>query len=200
MRKQNKNVPSRIDTLLDFSKEIEKANLVLRKTLCSDGKRPESNAEHSWHLAMLLLLFQKDFPRTLNVLKTLKMILIHDLVEIYAGDTFLFDTEARKTKIAREKQAAKKLFSKLPDDIEKEFIKLFNEFNSTKTKEARIAKSLDKLQPIIQNILTNGTVWKKHKITENLIDDYKRNYMVHDPIILEVYSKLIREAKDKKFI
>lgn len=190
---------SRIDALLDFSKEIEKMNLVLRRTLCSDGKRLESNAEHSWHLAMLLILFQKDLPK-IDLLKTLKMVLMHDLVEIYAGDTFLFDHHGRKTQKAREKRAAKKLFFKLPNDLEKEFTDLFNEFELKKSKESKIAKSLDKLQPILQGILAGGTLWKKYKITENLVHDHKHKYMLHDPTILSIYQKLIQEAKAKKFI
>lgn len=128
------------------------------------------------------------------------MVLIHDLVEIYAGDTFLFDKNGRKTKTAREKRAAEKLFSKLPSDLEKEFLELFNEFESVKTKEARIAKSFDKLQPIMQGILAGGVLWKKYKITESLIYDHKHKYMLHNRTTLSIYQKLIQEARNKKFI
>ncbi len=190
---------SRVDILLDFFKEIEKMKLILRRTVCSDGKRRESAAEHSWHLAMFLILFQKDLPK-IDLLKTLKMILIHDLVEIYAGDTFLFDHRGRKTQKMREKRAAKKLFSKLPKDLEKEFVNLFNEFEANKTKESQIAKSLDKIQPIIQGVLGGGPPWKKYQITEELIHEYKHRYMLHSPLILRLYQKAVQEAKDKKFI
>ena len=192
-------MPSRIDILLDFLKEIEKTNCIERKTFHSDLKRPESDAEHCWHLAMFLILFQKDLPK-MDFLKTLKMVLIHDLVEIYAGDTFLFDHQGRKTQKAREKRAAKKLFSKLPKDLKKEFTDLFNEFEAIKTTESKIAKSLDKLQPIMQGILAGGVLWKKYKITEGLIHNHKHKYMLHDPTILSIYQKLIQEAKVKKFI
>lgn len=190
---------SRIDILLDFLKEIEKMNCIERKTFHSDMKRPESDAEHCWHLAMFLILFQKDLPK-MDLLKTLKMVLIHDLVKIYAGDTFLFDNHRRKTQKAREKRAAKKLFSKLPNDLEKEFTNLFDEFEAIKTKESKIAKSLDKIQPIMQGILAGGVLWKKYKITESLIRDHKHKYMLHDPTILSLYQKLIQEAKAGKFI
>lgn len=193
-------MPSRIDTLLDFLKEIEKMNLIERKTLHSDRKRHESDSEHSWHVAMFLILFQKDLTKNIDTLKTLKMILIHDLVEIYAGDTFLFDKKRRRTKVARERRAAKKLFSKLPKDLQKEFTDLFNEFESGKTTESKIAKSLDKLQPVLQNMLSDGILWQKYKITESLIHQYKRHYMVHDPTILLAYEKLVEEARKKKFI
>lgn len=190
---------SRIDTLLDFLKEIEKSNLIERKTFVSDLKRPESDAEHCWHLAMFLILFQRDLPK-IDFLKTLKMVLIHDLVEIYAGDTFLFDKNGRKTKKAREKRAARKLFSKLPKDLKKEFTNLFDEFEAIKTKESKIAKSLDKIQPIMQGILAGGALWKKYKITDGLIHDHKYKNMLHDQTILRIYQKLIQEAKAKKFI
>lgn len=113
----------RIDKLIKFLKEIDKLKFIERKVYLSDQKRYENDVEHSWHVAMFILLFEKDFPE-LDIEKMLKMALIHDIIEIYAGDTFLYDEEGRKTKKERERKAAKKLFAMLPTDIRKEFFEL----------------------------------------------------------------------------
>lgn len=185
--------------LISFLKEIEKAKLVERHMWCSDRKRKESVAEHCWHLAMFLFVFEGGLPRNINLLRTLKILLMRDLVEIYAGDTFLFAPRAKKrTKKTQETKAAKKLFSKLPRDSAKEFAELFHEYEEMKTRESKIAHALDKLQPILQNIVSGGRSWKKHRVTEELIHSHKRRYMQTHPFIARVYDELIREAKRKK--
>lgn len=191
---------SRTDKLLSFLKEIEKFKKIEREIFYADVDRQETDAEHAWHLAMFLILFEKDLPQDADLKKMLKLALMHDLVEIYAGDTFAFDKEAKKNQKEREMDAAKKLFSQLPDDLEKEFMDLFIEFEEEKTKEAQIVQSFDKLQPMLQNIIADGKAWKKNNVTYKDIEDYKRKRMEHNEFILGIYTKLLAEAKDKKLI
>lgn len=191
---------SRIDKLLSFLKEIEKYKTVEREMFTSNLDRPESDAEHSWHVAMFLLLFRKELPKDLDFIKMLKFALMHDLIEIYAGDTFAFDKSGRNSKKEREINAAKKLFSQLPEDLQKEFIDLFDEYEEAKSKEVQIVRSFDKIQPILQNICSKGKSWKKHNVKYKDIDDYKRKYMIHNDVIFKIYNKLLEEAKDKNLI
>lgn len=190
----------RINKILSFLQEIEKYKTVEREMFSSNLTRTESDAEHSWHIAMFLLLFKKELPENLNMKKMLKLALMHDLVEIYAGDTFAFDKENQATKKEREFQAAGKLFSQLPEDLYKEFMDLFNEYEEAKTSEAKIVKSFDKIQPILQNLCSDGKSWKKHGITFSDIDEYKRKYMEHNDFVLKIYEKLLNDAKKRGLI
>lgn len=188
----------RINQLLLFLKEIEKLKLVERQTYLSSFRR-ENDAEHSWHVALFVVLFEKEFPG-LNVEKMLKMALVHDLVEVYAGDTFSFDNEARKDKKEREEKAAKKLFGKLPQKERKDFIKLFNEFENCQSKEAKLVQAFDKMQPILQGIVSHGKMWKEREITFDHIDNYKRGYMKDNVKVNKIYSQLLKEARQKNLL
>ena len=191
---------NRINKILSFLQEIEKYKTIEREIFCSNLDRAESDAEHSWHVAMFLLLFEKELPENLDSKRMLKIALMHDLVEIYAGDTFAFDKKKRATKKQRESKSAKKLFSQLPKDLNKEFSDLFEEYEEAKTSEAKIIKSFDKIQPILQNICSNGKSWKKHSITFSDIDEYKRKHMEHNDFILKIYEKLLNDAKKRSLI
>jgi putative hydrolase of HD superfamily len=191
---------NRVDKILAFLQEIEKYKTIEREMFCSNLNRAESDAEHSWHIAMFLILFENDLPQDIDMKKMLKLALMHDLVEIYAGDTFAYDKQNQATKKERESKAAKKLFSQLPKDLNKEFMNLFDEYEEIKTKEAKIVKSFDKIQPILQNLCSSGKSWQKHKITFSDIDQYKRKYVEHNDLTLEIYEKLLNDARDKKLI
>ncbi|MBN2095574.1 MAG: HD domain-containing protein [Candidatus Aenigmarchaeota archaeon] len=186
--------------IISFLQEIEKCKLVERKVYCSDLKRRESDAEHSWHLAMFLVLFEKNLPKELDLLKMLKMALVHDLAEIYAGDIFAFDTEGRKGKKEREERSAEKLFSGLPEDLKEELWQLFGEFEEAKTSEAKVVQSFDKLQPILQNLCSNGLSWKENSISVEDVNAYKKVFMEHDPFILDLYRRLLSTANEKKLM
>ena len=188
---------SRIKQQIDFLKEIDKLKHIERKIKLNGRKLFETDAEHAWHVAMFVLLFEKDLPK-FDVAKTLKIILIHDLVEIYAGDTFAYDKLGKSNQKEREKKAAKKLFSQLPQQIEKELWQLFLEFENKASKEAKIADSFDKLQPILQNILNGGQSWKKYNVSINDIDSYKRPSMIHDKIMMEIYESFLKDIEKKK--
>jgi len=189
----------RTNQLIEFLKVIEKTKQIERQIYISGRQRLETDAEHAWHVAMFVVLFEKEFPK-LDVAKMLKMALIHDLVEIYAGDTFAFDKNHKKSQKEREDKAAKRLFKKLPKDLEKEFWSFYQEYENSTTQESKIAKSFDKLQPILQNILSQGKSWKKHQVTYNDIDDYKHQFMTHDRVIIEIYNKLLKEIRKKKLV
>ncbi len=162
--------------------------------------RAESDAEHAWHMAMMVMLFEKDLPPQVDRVKLYKMALMHDLVEIYAGDTFAFDQEGKRTKEQREADAAKKLFSQLPHGLKQEFTELFFEFDGFVTLESKYAQSFDKLQPMVNNLCTCGTAWKNNNINYSQVDDYKRHLMEHDPFVLALYEHTLKEARDKGYI
>lgn len=150
----------RLDTLLKFTAEIDKMTQVLRRNLLVDGSRRENDAEHSWHISVMALLFKEFAVEKVDPLHAVEMLLVHDLVEIYAGDTFAYDVDGYKTKAEREKRAADKLFSILPKE-QKEYIrKLWEEFDSRSSPDARYADCLDKMQPFLHNMLTEGHTWK----------------------------------------
>ena len=154
----------RLDTLLKFTAEIDKMTGVLRRNLLVDGSRRENDAEHSWHISVMALLFQEFAVEKVDPLHAVEMLLVHDLVEIYAGDTFAYDVEGYKTKAEREKQAAEKLFAMLPEE-QKEYIRsLWEEFDARSSADARYADCLDKLQPFLHNTLTEGHTWKAKDI------------------------------------
>lgn len=160
----------RLKTQLKFVVEIDKIKSVFRRNLIVDGSRCENDAEHSWHLSLMAILFTEHAKdKNFSLEKVLKMVCIHDLVEIYAGDTFAYDISANEDKEIREKQAAEKLFTQLPKDQAKEIRSLWEEFDAEKTPESRYAAALDHLQPFIHNALTEGHTWKSGEVTESQI-------------------------------
>lgn len=196
MRKLNV-VNERISGLIAFLLEIEKLQQVKRIIHYKDGSQ-ENSAEHSWHVAMFCLLLTPEVDPRADIGRVIKMALIHDLVEIYAGDTFLFDDEARKSKEKRELDAAKKLFAQLPADREQEFWELFEEFESLKTAEAKIVKSFDHLQPLVHNLIHDGATWQRHHLTAKMHDAKKRPNMTHNKKILDIYEQLHQNAVSRK--
>lgn len=150
-----------LDMLLAFSAEIDKMKSVYRRTLVIDKSRTETDAEHSWHLAMMVLLFKDYANEDVNIDRCVTMALVHDLVEIYAGDTFAYDAEGYNDKYEREMAAAEKLFSLLPDNQGDEYRALWEEFDEEKTPDAMYTCALDRLQPLINNYKTQGHTWKE---------------------------------------
>lgn len=150
---------------MGFLTEIDKLKKIQRRTLLLDKSRYENDAEHSWHLAMMILCLAEhsDFP-DLDILRCLKMVLVHDLVEIDAGDTYAFDEEANLDKEARELAAADRLFALLPTDQGEEFRNLWDEFEARSTPESRFANAVDRMQPLLHNCLTGGIEWRKNGV------------------------------------
>ena len=162
---------SALDSQLKFVAEIDKMTHILRRTLLVDGSRRENDAEHSWHIAVMCLLFRDYFSdkscpdKKPDAAYAAKLCLVHDLVEIYAGDTFAFDKEANKSKIERENQAADRLFSQLPEAQGKEIRSLWQEFDAMETIESKYANCMDRIQPFLHNTLTGGHTWLQGSAT-----------------------------------
>lgn len=150
----------RIQKQMAFLFEIDKVKDIFRQSLVVNGKREENDAEHSWHMALVALTIKEYFQGEVNLERSLKTILIHDLVEIYAGDTPAFG-EVRPDKADDELKAAVKLFSLLPDDQKEEFLNLWLEFEECKSNEAKFANVCDRYQGFMQNLTSDGHTWKK---------------------------------------
>lgn len=149
----------RLDKQLLFSAELDKMTAVLRRTLLLDKSRRENDAEHSWHIAAMAMLFAEYAAEPVDVSRAVKMCVVHDLVEIIAGDTFAYDERQNVGKAERESRAADELFSHLPPDQGKEIRALWEEFDAMKTADAKYAACMDRLQPFFHNMLTDGHTW-----------------------------------------
>lgn len=155
----------RLRQQMAFIEEIDKLKRVLRQTLILDRSRRENSAEHSWHLAVMALLLAEHADEPVDLLRVLKMLLIHDLVEIDAGDTFAYDTQGHADKEERERQAAARIFGLLPEDQARAFWELWEEYEAAETPEARFALAVDRLQPMIHNYRTEGAAWRRHNVS-----------------------------------
>ena len=149
---------------LDFLLEIDKEKEIFRQTHLTGYKRQENDAEHAWHMAIMIYLLKEYANEEFDVLKAIMMALIHDIVEIDAGDTYAYDTDMLKTQAEREEKAAERIFGMLPEEQKNEFTALFEEFEEGKTPEARFARVADNFQPLILNDSNNGEDWRKHKV------------------------------------
>ena len=158
---------------LDFILEIDKEKNIFRQTHLSNGGRREDDAEHAWHLAVMTFLLAEYSNQKIDVAKTMVMTLIHDIVEIDAGDTYAYDAEAKKTEKAREQAAADRIFGLLPEDQNRKLRQLWEEFNAYETAEAKFAHVMDKFQPMLLNNSNSGGDWREHGIRRSQTE--KRN-------------------------
>ncbi len=155
---------------VDFCRLIDKEKFVQRRTYLSDGERLENDAEHAWHLAVMALLLSDYSNEKVDVLKVVSILLIHDLVEVYAGDTFAYDEEGKKTQRQRETAAADRLFSQLPQESAMKFRSLWDEFEVRESPEAKFAHTMDNFQPLLLQHASRGRAWRegKRKLSEVL--------------------------------
>ncbi len=183
-------------------KEIDKVKQISRQTFLMDGSRTENDAEHSWHLAiMAMLLSEYAAEPSVDVGRVIKMVLIHDLVEIDAGDTYLYDTQGAQDKAEREQQAAERIFGLLPEDQEQEFRALWEEFETRSTPDAQFALALDRFQPLLHNYATEGKSWKSHGISsEQVIAHQQKPLQDGAPLFWEKAQELIRESVEKGYL
>jgi putative hydrolases of HD superfamily len=161
--------PTRLEQQLAFLVELDKAKSVFRQSYVTDGSRKENDAEHMWHLAVFVLVLAEHAGEPIDVLKVLKMVLLHDVVEIDAGDAFVYDDVARASKAELELAAAERLYGLLPADQGVELRALWDEFEAKVTPEARFAGAVDRLQPLLQNVTTQGRSWQEHGITSDRV-------------------------------
>jgi putative hydrolase of HD superfamily len=160
----------RLEQQIRFILEVDKLKEVFRQTLCTQSRRAENDAEHSWHLCLAVIVLSEhaNTPR-LDVLRVLKMLILHDLVEIDAGDTFAYDTAGRVHQHEREAKAADRIFGLLPPDQTTEFRALWDEFEAALTPEAKFAAAIDRFQPCLLNCSTEGAAWKRHGVTQDRV-------------------------------
>lgn len=159
----------RLEKQLAFILEADKSKQIFRQTYISDGSRKENDAEHSWHLALMCALLHEYANAPIDVAKTMTMVLIHDIIEIDAGDTYAYDDAGNETKRAREVKAADRLFGLLPGDQQKWLRGLWEEFEEGESAEARFALALDKIQPVLLNDATGGRSWQEHEVKASQI-------------------------------
>jgi len=191
----------RLARQLRFICEIDKLKSVNRRTLLMDGSRYENDAEHSWHLAvMALLLAEHANGKTPDIGRVVRMVLVHDLVEIDAGDTYCYDEAAHHDKEDRERRAAERLFAMLPEDQAREFRALWEEFEARETPEAKFAAALDRLQPLMHNYRTGGVVWREHGVRSGKVSDRNRHVGDGSNSLWAFAEALIKDAVEKKFL
>jgi putative hydrolase of HD superfamily len=160
----------RLESQVRFILEVDKLKEVFRQTLCTQSRRAENDAEHSWHLCLAVIVLAEHANEPgLDVLRVLKMLIIHDLVEIDAGDTFAYDTARIAGQHEREARAADRIFGLLPADQCGEFRALWDEFEEKRTPEARFAAAIDRFQPVLLNCSTEGAAWKRHGVTADRV-------------------------------
>ena len=155
---------NRLKQQFDFIREIDKEKFIGRQTYLSDGARKENDAEHAWHMALMTILLSEYANEEIDVLKTVTMLLIHDLVEIDAGDTYAYDAEGNKTKKHREEKAADRIYGLLPKDQQEKLRALWDEFEKWESPEARFAHAMDCVQPLMLNAATDGKSWEEHGV------------------------------------
>ena len=185
---------------LRFVREIDKLKSVLRQTWLMNGSRRENSAEHSWHLAIMVLLLHGYSRRKVNVLKCLKMALIHDIPEILAGDVFIYDAPARRGYLGRELAAARRLFGRLPRRQAAEYLALWKEVETGDSPEARFVKAMDRLEPLMCNYATKGRAWRKHGIRAAQVRELNMPRMKAVPEIGIFVDRLITSAARKGFL
>jgi 5'-deoxynucleotidase YfbR-like HD superfamily hydrolase len=162
-------ISDRFREQIRFIVEIDKLKGVLRRTLLTDRSRRENSAEHSWHLAIMAVLLAEYAEPDVDIARVMELVLVHDLVEIDAGDTFAYDVDGNMDKESRERAAADRIFGILPSDQSVRLRALWDEFEEGQTPEARYALALDRLQPLLQNVNAEGGAWRSHGVTREQV-------------------------------
>ena len=183
----------RLKRQLDFALEIDKEKNIFRQTHLSGHGRNENDAEHAWHMVVMAYLLREYANEEVDITKVMLMCLIHDIVEIDAGDTYAYDEENLRTQKAREDAAKERIFSILPDDQKEELTALFDEFEAYETPEAKFAHSLDNLQPLMLNNSNGGSDWVEHGVTASTIYGRQRKTRLGSQKLYEVTDQIIRD-------
>lgn len=188
---------NRLEKQIEFLVEVDKVKSIFRQTKLADGSRRENDAEHSWHLALAAILLKEHADQDVDLLKVMSMVLIHDLVEIDAGDTYAYDAAGNETKRAREVAAADRIYAILPEDQGKMLYDLWEEFEAYETPEAKYAHLLDNFQPLLLNDAGGGESWQEHTVYKSQI--YKRNEKIDQSSveIWECMKNIIQKHIDK---
>jgi putative hydrolase of HD superfamily len=191
----------RLARQMQFVVEVDKLKRVFRQTWLLDQSRRENDAEHSWHLAlMVVVLAEYAASEEIDLLRVLKMVLVHDLVEIDAGDTFVYDDQRSQDKADRERRAADRIFAILAPDQATELRGLWEEFEARRTPESRFAAALDRLQPLLHNYYTQGRAWQTHGITSEQVVAQNRHMIEGAPELWKYAENLITSAVEEGFL
>ena len=191
------SIPERLRQQLQFILEIDRLKNVLRRSYLIDVDRHENSAEHSWHLALAAMVLAEHAKETIDVGKVIRLVLVHDIVEIDAGDTFIYDDAANVGKAVREQQAANRLFGLLPEDQAKSFMALWREFEDRQTSEAKFAFALDRLMPILHNVFKQGRSWQEHGIRQEQALTKNRPIDDGSPVLWQAVESLIKQTLAK---
>jgi putative hydrolase of HD superfamily len=191
----------RLEKQVRFILEVDKLKEVFRQTLCTQSRRAENDAEHSWHLCLaVIVLGEHANAAGMDVLRVLKMLILHDLVEIDAGDTFAYDTARMEQQHEREALAADRIFGILPADQAAEFRALWDEFEGKATPEARFATAIDRFQPVLLNCSTEGAAWKRHGVTADRVRARNSHIAEGSAALWDEAARLIQGAVDAKHL
>lgn len=191
---------NRLRKQLDFILELDKMKNLYRQTYVLHEDRKENDAEHSWHLAILAFMLAEYSKEPVDVLHVMKMVLLHDVVEIDAGDTYCYDSEVNKSKAEREEKAAQRIFGLLPDDRREEYYALWREFEDSETPDARFAALLDRIQPLLLNYTKGGVSWQEHGIQKEQVLARNSQYFDVSDELAEVILSMINDAESKGWL
>lgn len=178
---------------MKFLCEIDRLKEELRQNYICSGNRRENDAEHMWHIAVMSMILEEYAPEDVDIHRVTRMLLIHDLIEIYAGDTYCYDTEGNKGKFQREMDSAKRLFALLPEDQEKEYMDLWLEFEHCQTKESIFANTMDRIQPSMLNLASDGKSWLEHGIARSQVLERNKIVLENDG----PFGEFLRSVCDK---
>jgi putative hydrolase of HD superfamily len=189
----------RLESQLQFIIEIDKVKNIIRKSMLFDKGRFENDAEHSWTIAIMALLLKEYSNVTVDIEKVISMLLIHDIVEIDAGDTFLY-SDKRDAAYIEEKKAANRIFGLLDGEQKASFLTIWEEFEERKTPEAQFAAVFDRLEPLLQNYVLEGYTWKLHNVTYEMVLEKNKHIQEGSQVIWEFVQKLLDKAVEKGYL
>lgn len=189
-----------IEKQVSFIKEIDKVKYILRQSKLFNSDRRENDAEHSWHLAVMAIVLAEHSDKPIDLLKVLKMVLIHDIVEIEAGDTFFYSSTENHDNREEEFAAAKRIFGILPKEQAKELIAIWKEFEDAETDEAKFAKSLDRFEPLLQDAVNNGGTWAEFEVPYQNVYDMNKTIKNGSTTIWNYANSLLDESVEKGFL
>ena len=196
-KKEIDYIDERLKKQLDFALEIDKEKNILRQTHLSGHGRNENDAEHAWHMAIMAYLLREYSNEPVDITRVMLMCLIHDVVEIDAGDTYAYDEEGKKTQKAREEAAKERIYSLLPEDQKEELAAIFDEFEESKTPESKFAHAMDNLQPLMLNNSNDGGDWREHGVSAKQVYGRQSRTKEGSEKLYEVTDQIIKKHREK---
>ena len=196
-KKEIDYMDERLKKQLDFALEIDKEKNILRQTHLSGHGRNENDAEHAWHMAIMAYLLREYSNEPVDITRVMLMCLIHDVVEIDAGDTYAYDEEGKKTQKAREEAAKERIYSLLPEDQKEELAAIFDEFEESKTPESKFAHAMDNLQPLMLNNSNDGGDWREHGVSAKQVYGRQDRTKEGSEKLYEITEQIIKKHVEK---